>query len=76
MSFDSEFIQSLLANRYIVFLIYLVASVLIAFIVKFIVRGILKPLAKRTKTKIDDIIIRSVSSIIFYLVLLEERVSY
>jgi MscS family membrane protein len=33
-------------------------------------RQILKPLAKRTKTQIDDLIIKSISSIIFYVILI------
>jgi MscS family membrane protein len=58
--------DSIIGNIYLKFLFILVVSVLVAFVVKFIVRQVLKPLAKKTKTKIDDLIIKSISSIIFY----------
>jgi MscS family membrane protein len=60
--------NSIIGNIYLKFLFILVVSVLAAFLVKFIVRQVLKPLTKKTKTKIDDLIIKSISSIIFYAV--------
>jgi MscS family membrane protein len=51
------------------FLFILLLSVLIAFLARIILRTVLKPLAKRTKTKIDDLIIKSLSNILFYIVL-------
>jgi small-conductance mechanosensitive channel len=57
-------------NIYLRFLFILVVTILVAFLAKFIMRRILKPLAKKTKTKIDDLIIRSISSIIFYIFLI------
>lgn len=56
-------------NIYLRFFLILVISVLVAFIVKLIMRNVLKPLAKKTKTKVDDLIIKSISSIIFYIII-------
>lgn len=61
--------DSIIGNIYLKFLFILAVSVLAAFLVKFIMRQVLKPLAKKTKTKIDDLIIKSMSSIIFYAVI-------
>lgn len=66
----NEAIQFITENRYLRFLAVLVITLIIAFLSKIILKKILKPLAKKTKTKIDDIIIKSLSSIIFYIVLL------
>jgi MscS family membrane protein len=62
-----NFFDSILGNIYLKFLFILVVSALVAFLVKFIMTQILRPLAKKSKTKIDDLIIKSVSSIIFYI---------
>jgi len=48
----------------------LVITLIIAYLAKIILKKILKPLAEKTKTKIDDLIIKSLSSIIFYIVFL------
>jgi MscS family membrane protein len=66
----SNLLDSILGNIYWKFLFILVVSVLVAFLVKLIMRQVLKPLVKRTKTKIDDLIIKSISSIIFYVVII------
>ena len=63
-----EFVLSLWANVYLRSLIIFLAGIAAAYISKFITRHYLKPLAKRTKTKIDDLIIKSISSVIFYIV--------
>ncbi|UCE42169.1 MAG: mechanosensitive ion channel family protein [Candidatus Aminicenantes bacterium] len=65
----SNIFNSIIGNIYLKFLFILVVSTLVALIVKFIVRQVLKPLAKKTKTKIDDLVIKSISSIIFYVVI-------
>jgi len=65
----SNIFNSIIGNIYLKFLFILVVSVLVALLVKFIMRQVLKPLAKKTKTKIDDLVIKSISSIIFYVVL-------
>jgi MscS family membrane protein len=65
----SNILNSILGNIYLKFLFILAVSGVVAFIAKFIVREFLKPLAKKTKTKIDDLIIKSISSIIFYAVI-------
>lgn len=56
-------------NDYLRFLLIVVISFLAALIIKFIVSKVLKPLARKTKTKIDDLVVKSISSIIFYFVL-------
>ena len=66
----SNVFQSIIGNIYLRFLFIIAVSVLIAFLAKFVMRQILKPLAKKTKTRIDDLIIKSISSIIFYIVLI------
>ena len=62
--------NSIIGNIYLKFLFILAVSVLVALLVKFIMRQVLKPLAKKTKTRIDDLIIKSVSSIVFYIILI------
>ncbi len=70
MKIISDAIQFISESRYLKFLAALVITVIIAFLAKIILKQVLKPLAKKTKTKIDDIVIKSVSSIIFYIALL------
>jgi len=62
--------QLISGNLYLRFLAVLLITIIIAYLAKIILRQVLKPLAKKTKTKIDDLIIKSLSSIIFYIVLL------
>lgn len=70
MKVINDAIQFISSNLYLNFLAVLVITLIIAFFAKIILRKVLKPLAKKTKTKIDDLIIKSLSSIIFYIVLL------
>ncbi|MFC2164573.1 mechanosensitive ion channel family protein [Acidobacteriota bacterium] len=69
MQIVSEIYQFIMANIYLKFLLILVISLLVAFIAKLIVSRILKPLAKKTKTLVDDLIIKSIASVIFYLIM-------
>lgn len=62
--------QSITGNNYLRFLLIIVISVVIAVLAKLIVRNVLKPLVKKTKTKVDDLIVKSLSSIIFYIVII------
>jgi len=62
-------ISSFLQSPYLKFLFTVVISLIIAFLSKVIMKKGLKPLAKKTKTKIDDLIIKSISSVIFYIIL-------
>lgn len=66
----SEALQFILGNIYLRFLMILVITLIIAYLAKIILKKILKPFAEKTKTKIDDLIIKSLSSIIFYIVFL------
>jgi len=70
MKIISDAIQFISESRYLKFLAVLVITIIIAFLAKIILTQVLKPLAKKTKTKIDDLVIKSVSSIIFYIALL------
>ncbi|MGD2294799.1 MAG: mechanosensitive ion channel family protein [Candidatus Aminicenantes bacterium] len=69
MTASTDVLRFIWDNDYLRFSLILILSFLAAFIIKFIVTKILKPLVKKTKTKIDDLIIKSISSIIFYFVL-------
>ena len=66
----SNIFNDIIGNIYLKFLFIFAVSILVAFIAKAIMRQVLKPLAKKTKTKIDDLIIKSISSIIFYIVVI------
>lgn len=61
--------ESIMGNLYWRFLFILAITLVVAYLAKLIVKGILKPMAMRTKTKVDDLIIKSISSVIFYLIL-------
>lgn len=65
----NDIIQFILGNVYLKFLLIFVIALIVAFLVKLIIKKVLKPLALKTKTKIDDLIVKSVSSIIFYIIL-------
>jgi small-conductance mechanosensitive channel len=69
MDIVSKVFNFITENTYLRFLLILVISFIVAFIVKIIIKKVLKPLAQKTKTKLDDLIISSISSIIFYIVI-------
>jgi len=69
MNTISKIFQFILNNIYLRFLFILLVSFIIAFLSRLIVKKVLKPLARKTKTKIDDLIIKNLSSIIFYIVI-------
>lgn len=62
----TDVFQFIWDNDYLRFLLIAFFSFIAAFLIKMIVAKILKPLAKKTKTEIDDLIVKSISSIIFY----------
>ncbi len=62
----TDVFQFIWDNDYLRFLLIAVFSLIAAFLIKLIVAKILKPLAHKTKTEIDDLIVKSISSIIFY----------
>jgi MscS family membrane protein len=70
MEFINDAVQFISGNTYLRFLSALVITFILALLSKFILKKVLKPLTKKTKTKIDDIIIKSLSAIIFYMVFL------
>lgn len=57
-------------NQYLNFLFIVAVSFVVAFFAKFIVQNVLRPLTRKTKTKADDLIVKSIRSFIFYLILL------
>lgn len=69
MNSISEIFNFILENIYLKFLLILVITLIVAYLVKLILNKVLKPIAKKTKTKIDDLIIKSLSSIVFYIIL-------
>jgi small-conductance mechanosensitive channel len=62
--------QFITGNDYLRFLLIIFISIVIAILAKLIIKNVLKPLAKKTKTKVDDLIVKSLSSIIFYIVII------
>jgi small-conductance mechanosensitive channel len=66
----SNIFSRIIGNDYLKFLFILAVSVVVAVVAKTVFRQVLKPLTKKTKTKIDDLIIKSISSIIFYVVVI------
>lgn len=66
----SNIFSRIIGNDYLKFLFILAVSVVAAVVAKTVFRQVLKPLTKKTKTKIDDLIIKSISSIIFYVVVI------
>jgi MscS family membrane protein len=65
----SEIYQFIMTNIYLEFLFILVISLIMAFLVKLVVVRVLKPLTRRTRTLVDDLIIKSIASVIFYIIL-------
>ena len=70
MNIINDVTQFIWGNVWLRFLTILLITVIAAILLKVILKTVLKPLTKKTKTKIDDIIIRAISSIVFYVVLL------
>lgn len=69
MNIVPEIYKYIKSHAYLEFLFILAVSLLLAFVVKVILVQVLKPLTKKTKTKVDDLIIKSISSILFYIIL-------
>jgi small-conductance mechanosensitive channel len=69
MSTVTEIYQIIMNNVYLKFLFILAVSLVVAFIVKLITTQVLRPLAKKTKTMLDDLVIKSISSVIFFIIL-------
>lgn len=63
----TEIWQFIKNNSYLRFLLVIAISVVVAIVAKLVIRNLLKPLVKKTKTKVDDMFIKSLSSIIFYI---------
>lgn len=61
-------IDFVLNHMYLRLIAIAVATVAASFLVKYFLRGVLRPLTRKTKTKIDDLIVRNLSSMAFYIV--------
>ena len=70
MDITNEVIQFIWENVALRFVAILTITVIAALLFKIILKTVLKPLAKKSKTKIDDIIIKSLASIMFWVILL------
>ncbi|MCJ7681542.1 MAG: mechanosensitive ion channel family protein, partial [Candidatus Aminicenantes bacterium] len=57
------------SHVYLKFLFIVLVSLVAAWIGRQVLRRVLKPLAKKTKTKIDDLIFKSLTNIFFYIIL-------
>ncbi len=70
MDIINEVIQFIRESVALRSLAILFITIIAAVLLKIILKAVLKPLTKKTKTKVDDIIIKSLSSIVFYVILL------
>lgn len=70
MTVLDEIIQFIANNPALKFLAAVLISLLVALLTNLVIRKLLKPLVKKTKTMVDDIIIRNFSSLVFYIILL------
>jgi MscS family membrane protein len=69
MNIVNKILEFIFGNVYLKFLFVLIITLIIGYLAKFIFGKVLKPLTKKTDTKVDDLIIKSISSIVFYVVL-------
>jgi len=58
----------ILGNVYLRFLMILAGSVVLGWLGKLILIHVIRPIAKKTKTKVDDLVVRRLSSIVFYVI--------
>jgi len=68
MKIITDLVKLISGKDYLKFLLVLVITLIISFLAKLIVKKLLKPLAEKTKTKLDDLVLKSLSSIIFYII--------
>lgn len=57
-----------LSNLYLKFVFIAAATVAAAFLVKLFLKGVLRPITRKTKTDVDDLIVKNLSSMAFYIV--------
>lgn len=65
----SKILDFILNNIYLRFLFIMAVSLVLAWTARMILRKVLKPLARKTRTKVDDLIIKSLTTVLFYLVI-------
>jgi len=64
----NNILEFILDNIYLRFLLIIVGSVVMGWLVKQILIHVIRPIAKKTKTKVDDLVVRRLSSIVFYVI--------
>ena len=62
--------ETIIQNEYFIFLIILLSSIIIAKILHFILKNYLHKLTEKTKTDIDDIILKSIIKPLFILIII------
>jgi len=67
---DFASLTVLLQNEYVLFVFFLVVSLAVAFVTKFVFKTYLKRLAGKTKTELDDVLIESLTEPVFFSILL------
>jgi len=70
MKLVSEIFKFIIENVYLKFLLTLLISLIIAYLTKIIFKKILLPITQKTKTVVDDLIVKSSASIIFWVILI------
>ncbi|MCP2520489.1 mechanosensitive ion channel family protein [SCandidatus Aminicenantes bacterium Aminicenantia_JdfR_composite] len=70
MKLVSEIFKFIIENVYLKFLLTLLISLVVAYLTKITFKKILLPITKKTKTVIDDLIVKSSASIIFWVILI------
>jgi len=65
-----DYLPPYLQNKYILFLIIIIAFILLANVILFVFKNYLAKIAKKTKTDVDDLIIEKTKRPIYYILLL------
>jgi len=69
MDIINEILNFIWSNLYLRFVLIMVLTVIAAWLARIILKKFLKPLTKKTNTKIDDLIVKNLGSMIFYVVI-------
>ncbi|MBD3413392.1 MAG: mechanosensitive ion channel [Candidatus Aminicenantes bacterium] len=69
MDLTNQIFNFIWENPYLRFVFIMVITVLAAWLAQIIVKKLLKPLTKKTKTKIDNLIVKNLASMIFFVLI-------
>lgn len=69
MDIINEKLNFIWSNLYLRFVLVMVLTVIAAWLARIILEKLLKPLTKKTNTKIDDLIVKNLGSMIFYVII-------